>query len=239
LVFRRADVLVAECRRATESASALKGPGTKVIALRHPVDPPAPGQRSREEARRGLGLDPDRPLLLFFGYVRKYKGLDVLLEAMPVVVRHSKAILVVAGEIWSGRRSILARIRRGGVESDVRLWDRYASVGETELLFTACDLVILPYLDASGSGVFSLAAQYRRPVVASAVGPFGELVKDGVTGRLVRPGNPGLLASAIIESLEPAVLARYAQAVRDSQGNISWENYADRLLAELGLGVTA
>jgi glycosyltransferase involved in cell wall biosynthesis len=94
----------------------------------------------------------------------------------------------------------------------------------------------MPYLRASGSGVLSLAAEHGRPVVASAVGPFLELVEDGVAGRLVPPGNPRALSDAIVDALHPDVLAGYEQAIRRGERGMSWEGYARRLLDVIGEG---
>ncbi|MBN1268837.1 MAG: glycosyltransferase [Kiritimatiellae bacterium] len=181
------------------------------------------------EARRRLGIDA--PVLLFFGFVRRYKGLDILLEALPLIRRQVPATLLVCGEFWKDKEQYLALIRRLGIENAVRIEDRYVSNEELPLYLGAADLVILPYRSGTGSAVAQLAFGFGKPVVATRVGCLPEVVRDGVDGRLVPPENPQALAQAVTESLEPAQLAALTEGARRAKERFSWENMVRLLTA--------
>lgn len=172
-----------------------------VIAPGPPVEAD-PTLASRARARRALALDPDAPVVLFFGFVKPYKGLDVLLRSLPAVRAVSTdATLVVAGEIVGSQHRYDGLARRIGVGDAIRWRPGFVANGDLAGLFAAADVVVLPYLAASSSGVLLTAYAFRRPVVASTVGGLADLVDDGDTGVLVPPHDPSALAAAIAEVL--------------------------------------
>jgi len=169
---------------------------------------------------------PSRPSLLFFGRIVEYKGLDVLLDAMEAIwARQGDCRLVVAGEGELPRHPLLA---------DERVVVRNDHVPEPELprLFGEATIVVLPYVQASQSGVGSLAKTYARPIVATDAGGLPELVADG-SGRLVAPGDAAALADAIASLLAtPQQLQAMASAsARSADGSSSWENVGRLTLA--------
>ena len=138
---------------------------------------------------------PREPSLLFFGRISQYKGLSVLLDALPRLWgRRPETTLTIAGEGPLPRHPALSDAR-------VRLLHRYISEAEVPALFGATSLVVLPYVEASQSGVGSLAKGHGRPLVASAVGGLPELVSDG-SGVLVPPADADALADTITEILD-------------------------------------
>jgi glycosyltransferase involved in cell wall biosynthesis len=184
--------------------------------------PPAP---DRAAARARLGLPAEGPVLLFFGFVRPYKGLDHLLTAMPdIVARVPRVRLLVAGEFWAPAARFAERAAALGVGEAVRLDDRYVPNEAVGDYFAAADLVVLPYVEASQSAVVPLAAQFGVPVVASRVGGLPDVVADGVTGLLVPPADPVALAAAVVRVLtEPATLARLRAGTLAQSGRFSWD----------------
>lgn len=134
--------------------------------------------------------------LLFFGFIRLYKGLDVLLEAMRLL-KDEDIYLSVVGEFWEGQRETLDFIREAGLENKIELVARYVSDAEAAEFFARCDAVVLPYRSATGSGVISLAYRYGKPVIATRVGGLPDVVEDGRTGLLVTPNSPHELAEGI------------------------------------------
>jgi glycosyltransferase involved in cell wall biosynthesis len=146
-----------------------------------------------ERARQG---DPDL-LLLCFGAVRPYKGIDLALAALPHVDPGLTVRLVVAGRFWEGRERYDEQIRRLGLTSRVEIRDRYVSNKETALLFAAADAALLPYRSASQSGVVGLAFAHERPVIVTRVGGLPDAVADGADGLVVPPENPVAIARAI------------------------------------------
>jgi glycosyltransferase involved in cell wall biosynthesis len=184
----------------------------------------------RGEARRALGLDMNVPIALFFGYIKQYKGLHVLLESLPLVkTALGKVMLLVAGELMEPRTRYQKLISRLGLEGEVRWSDGYIPDRYSSLYFAAADLVVLPYLEASSSGVLLTAYACRRPVVASSVGGIPEQVEDGESGCLVPPGDPIALAAAMIRLLGNSQLAE-KMGSRGHQlmlEKFAWKNIAE------------
>lgn len=171
-------------------------PGRPSATVAMPRYAIASGQAwSREGARAALALSGQ--VLLFFGFVRPYKGLFDLFEALPAVLRQCDVKLLVVGEVWGQAAPYHECIRRLGLDQRVRLVDRYVSNDEAAKYFAAADLAVLPYRSATGSAAVQLAFAFGLPVVATRVGSMAEAVTDGVTGYLVEPGDVAGLAAAI------------------------------------------
>lgn len=163
----------------------------------------------RLNARQALGLGPQEDVVLFFGYIREYKGLDILLDAWPkVAARQESARLVVAGDAVQ-----LPTARRRELEH----WaDRLGAIHRFEYIpfedvtgyFSAADVVVMPYRRLSHSGVLFLALSLGVPVVATSVGALSEMLRDGETGLLVPPESPSELADAIDRLLGDEELRR-------------------------------
>lgn len=172
----------------------------------------------KDVAKRRLGLSGNT--LLFFGLIRRYKGLPTLLEAMPLVLRKLDCTLLIVGEFYDGKERYLNLIDRLGLAPNVRVIDRFVPDGEVSLYFSAADLVVLPYESATQSGIIPVAYAFERPVLATRVGGLPEVVRDGETGLLVEPHNPPALAEAVIrfydEKMEPAFRRNIQQQPRSS-----------------------
>jgi len=158
---------------------------------------------SRAEARARLGLDPERPVLLFFGQIKRVKGLDTLLRALPAIITaHPRALLLIAGQVWKDDWSrYQALIDELGIADHVRARIAHIPDGEVAAYYRAADVVVLPYRRIYQSGVLLMAWSYAQPVVASSVGGLAEVVRDGETGLLVEPDDPATLADALNEVL--------------------------------------
>jgi glycosyltransferase involved in cell wall biosynthesis len=184
----------------------------------------------RGEARRRLGLPIDAPLALFFGLWRPYKGLEPLLEAFTAALTEvPRARLLVAGAPRMATASIERRARQEPLADRVVLEPRYLSDEEIGWRFAAADVVVLPYLAASQSAVLVRALGYARAVIASRVGGLAEMVRDGVTGRLVTPNDVAELARALVELLgDPSRAADFGAAA----GRLGGERFTPRRQAE-------
>lgn len=168
---------------------------------------------------------PERPSLLFFGRITHYKGLDTLLDAMPAVwERLPEVTLTIAGS---------GEIPESEALADRRVELRAEHVPEDAVagLFAASTCVVLPYRQASQSGVGSEAKQYGRPLIATAVGGLPDLVGEG-EGRLVPPEDPEALARAIVEVVgTPGLAARLGERAAASVAGAGWSRVADLTLA--------
>jgi glycosyltransferase involved in cell wall biosynthesis len=175
--------------------------------------------------------DPRRSLprrarleLLFFGFVRPYKGLDVLLDAMRLLKEES-VHLTVAGELWSRPEAVARRLHALGIEGRVDLVPRYLSDAEVAEVFARADAVVLPYRSGSNSGVVPLAYRYGKPVVVTRVGGLAEAVVDGETGFVVPPDSADALARTIAR-LTPERAAAMAPAIERHRSLTTWESLA-------------
>ncbi len=204
--------------------------GAPVLVRPHPVlKVQAP---AREEARRRLGLGAE-PLLLFLGLVRRYKGVDLLLDAAPAIVRETGASIAVVGEDFPDAADLARRARSSPVRDRILWNDAYVSEEEMVLWLAACDAVVLPYRAISGSGIAARALAAGRPIAAAAIGGLKDAVVPGVTGELFAPGDAAGLAAAA-----KTVLARgaafYAPGLAASAEAASWPHYADALMEFVG-----
>lgn len=138
--------------------------------------------------------------LLFFGFVRPYKGLEVLLEAM-LLLKHDDVFLSVVGEFWKDENEILSYINDHGIADKIEIFARYVSDDEAAAYFARCDVVVLPYHSATGSAVIPLAYHYGKPVIATRVGGLPDVVEERLTGILIDPGSSIQLAAAIQDVL--------------------------------------
>jgi len=200
-------------------------PRQPVAALPLPaLDPGA----DRDAARKRLGIEG--PLALFLGLVRRYKGVETLLEAAPRIVRETGARIAVVGEVFPDAGE-LSRLRKASPVADRILWkDEYVSEEEMGLWLAASDVVVLPYRKVSGSAIAARAIGARRPIAAAEVGGLKDLVVPGVTGELFRPGDAGGLADAVSRVLARG-LAAYAPGLHRAAAETAWPRYAEKIFS--------
>ncbi len=203
-------------------------PGVPVAS--HPIPPPLViAADDRVAARSALGLPQDCRVALFFGLVRPYKGVDLLLEAFATVPDRENWRLVVAGEPWGGLGTVLKRrVRELEIDNLVRLDLRWIPESEVSALLAAADVAVLPYRSGSQSAVAPIALAGGVPVVVTAVGGLPEVVKNGVNGLLVEPGSIDSLAKAF-EALDRGRLDLLAAGARAWRGRFTWDSYAAAL----------
>lgn len=188
-----------------------------------------------DEAKRRLDLQGKR-LLLFFGFIREYKGLDVLLEAVERLPAGDEYHLLVVGEFYEGRAKYQTALDRLGAAGRLTLIDRYVANEEVPLYFSAADLLMVPYLTATQSGVIQIGYAFGKPVVATAVGGIPEVVRDGETGYLIEPGQPQAMRDAIVRHFGDPDRERMARAIEAENYKYSWERMVEtveRVHAEL------
>lgn len=178
----------------------------------------------KHQARALLGLDATTPLLLFFGYVRRYKGLHVLLEAMPrLLKRLPNAKLMVCGEFYDDEKPYREQARRLGIERAVDFHADYVPNDQVSRYFCACDVVVQPYVSATQSGVAQIAYQFRRPSIISDVGGLAEIVPHERAGFVVPPEDPESLASAIARYFLENWEQRLVHGIEAERQKYSWD----------------
>jgi glycosyltransferase involved in cell wall biosynthesis len=203
-------------------------PGRPIAVLPHPVVDAAPADR--ETARRELGIAS--PLVLFLGLVRRYKGVELLLEAAPRIVSETGARIAVVGEVFGDARGLAERAQRSPVRDSILWRDEYVTEEEMGRWLAASDVVALPYRYVSGSGIAARAIAARRPMAVAAVGGLPETVRPGETGELFPPRDADGLAAAVARVLARGIAA-YARGLARAADEASWPRYVDSLLAFL------
>ena len=178
-----------------------------------------------------LPFPPDKPLLLFCGLIRPYKGLDILLDAMPHVLAKRDAHLAIVGEMWNGGEDYLTQIERLGLQSHVTLENEYVTNERLAAWIKSAEVVVLPYRTATQSAVLQSAFGLETPVITTAVGGLPDVVDHGRTGLLVPPEDPIALANAILHFFEQQLRLSFVEHIRAQTDRFSWQNYIQHLLS--------
>ncbi len=176
---------------------------------------------SREAARAALGAEGR--VILFFGYVRPYKGLADLLDALAAAKPDAWDVLYVVGEFYEPRARYEAALAHPALRGKVRVIDRYVANEEVADYVAAADVVALPYRSATGSGIAQVAFGGGTPVIATRAGGLEDVVEDGVTGLLVPPSDPAALARAIERYFGEDLGPRFREGVAAGRARFTWE----------------
>lgn len=224
LMFGLADDFIVHSKQDAAELTRL-APGKPVKVGFHPTyDEFNIGQAYDTKAiKRELGLKQN--VILFFGFIRPYKGLKYLLEAMPAISKQikGKTSLLVVGEFWKNDKPEYdALVAKLGIAGDVVFVDRFVPNEEVGKYFSVSDLLVAPYTSATQSGVIQMSYAFDTPVVATKVGGLPDAVEEGVTGFLCQPKDPADLAQAVTKALNHKTFDM-AQA----RARFSWEAYLE------------
>lgn len=181
-------------------------------------------------ARSELDLPSNGKVILFFGFVRRYKGLDILIEAMPEIVKRlPDAVLLVAGEFYEDATPYRELVHRLGVSQHVRFEERYIAAEQVPFYFSAADVVVQPYRSATQSGVAQIALHYSCPVITTDVGGLSEIVQDGATGIVVSSPDSKLIGDAVVRFFEQRMRDRMSQNIAAHRQERSWESLVSEI----------
>ena len=182
----------------------------------------------KEVARHRLGLEAGDKIILFFGFIRKYKGLDILLEAMADPrIRQAGIKLLVAGEFYEDEKEYQEQIERLGINDLLILRTQFISDREVVHYFCAADVVVQPYRNATQSGVTPLAYHFEKPMVVTNVGGLPSMVPDHRCG-LVAEVDPKAIATAILEFYQLGE-AFFIPHLRSEKQKLSWSQLTDTI----------
>lgn len=227
LAFSQVDYFITLSHSVMEDLRALK-PKAVAAEIAHPSYTYFTfGKTEPEEAKKEIGVTGR--VILFFGYVRPYKGVHVLLDAFAKARREIHAKLVVVGEFYEPKDPYLERIDKLGLGQDVMLVDRYVSDDEVGVFFSAADVVILPYTSATQSGVIQIAFAFHKPVISTAVGGIPEVVNDGINGILVPPCDSDALSAAMERFFRENLSASFVANIRKDSPAFSWTPLVEAL----------
>jgi glycosyltransferase involved in cell wall biosynthesis len=206
----------------------LSGLGINIPArmIPHPVYDIFGESVSRQSAVHHLKLDAGQNHLLFFGLIRPYKGLDLLLKAFASSrLDHLNLKLIVAGEFYDDREKYYDLAERFGIKEKILFADGFIPEEEVGYYFGASDLVVLPYLSATQSGVTQIAFHFNKPVVVTNVGGLKEIVTHGETGYVCEK-DPDEIAAAVVDFFDSGRSDSFAANIRADKKRFSWEAMA-------------
>jgi glycosyltransferase involved in cell wall biosynthesis len=231
-VLRRSDALIVHSEQDRHRLLALL-PHARVVKAHHPTYADLARQSNVAPAnlRRQIGLPDDKPILLFFGFVRPYKGLEYLIQALHLIRKQIDVHLLVVGEFWTAQEFYERYADEFGVRDMITIINRYVPNEEIGPFFETADVVVLPYISATQSGVVQLAFGFNKPVITTRVGGLYEVVEDGVNGLVVPPQDERSLAEAVVryfrDDMAPTMSANIAA---NAANTFSWQQLVQTII---------
>lgn len=192
----------------------------------HPIYDTYGDPLEKAEARHLLSLPESAPMVLFFGFIRKYKGLDLLLEALT---QTPDIHLVVAGECYEDWAFYQKIIHDNGLSDRIHLFNDFIPAEQVRVFFSAADLIVQPYRSATQSGISQIAYHFEKPMVVTNVGGLPEIVTQGISGYVVEP-EPGAIAEAMRDFFSNNRAQAMRAGVVAEKKRFSWEFLVEKLL---------
>lgn len=230
MVLKRADGYIVQSHLDEKDLLTVK-PDANYVVTPHPTyNAFKMKNMSKAEARALLAVGSDSPMLLFFGFVREYKGLKYLLDALPEVKKRIPDIsLWVVGDFGDDKDVYLEQIEKNRIGDNIRLVEGYVPDQEVEKYFAAADLVVLPYVSATQSGIVQIAYGFDKPVVVTDVGGLPDVVRHKETGYVVPSGNAQEIAKAVISFYQEDRETDWESNIRKQAAEFSWETMVERM----------
>jgi len=197
----------------------------------HPIFDNYGEKLSFERAKQKLKLDPNVRYLLFFGFIRDYKGLDLLINAFADErLRKFPVKLLVAGEYYSSPEPYLKLIKDNNLEDFIVLRTDFIPDDQVNLYFSAADMVVQPYKSATQSGVTQIGYHFNKPMLVTNVGGLSEIIPDGKVGYVVEP-NCFEIANALVDFYFNERIAEFETNIIEEKKKFSWSNMANTFLS--------
>ena len=202
-----------------------------VVFCPHPLYDNFGEKVSRKDALRFLHLDPDMRYMLFFGIIRDYKGLDLLLQAMgDERIKQMKVKLIIAGEFYNNGEQYHELEKSLGLENQLVWHSEFVPDSEVKYYFNACDIVVQPYKSATQSGVTQIAYHFEKPMLVTDVGGLKEIVPDGVVG-YVTAVDPAQIADALVDFFANDRKEAFERNIQVEKQKYSWGRMVDALVS--------
>jgi len=186
-----------------------------------------------ERIHTGDYTEPVGRRILFFGHVREYKGLHLLLEAMKLIPEEERPYLITAGEFYESEAGYREQIEDLGLTNWVELNNRYIPNEEVGRFFQTTDLVVLPYISATQSGILQMAYHFNKPVIITDVGGLPDFVEHGGTGYVIPPNDPSAIADAVHRFYAECDTVDFDANIQTYKRRFSWDTVAEAV-EELG-----
>jgi glycosyltransferase involved in cell wall biosynthesis len=179
-------------------------------------------------AREKMNLPANKKLLLYFGYIRDYKGLDILIETISKLPEDYH--LILAGESYGDFTPYLDLISTFNAKDKITLLNRYIPDHEVSLLFSAADVCVLSYKSATQSGVTSISLHYELPLVVTNVGGLKEMVEHEKTGLVVERAEANLVTEQLLNYFTKYDLNIFKENIRKMKEELSWKRFAEKII---------
>ena len=197
----------------------------------HPIFDNYGEKLSFEVAKQKLKLDINTRYLLFFGFIRDYKGLDLLIKAFADTrLRQFPVKLLVAGEYYSGSEYYLKLIQENNLEEWIEMRTEFIPDDQVNLYFSAADMVVQPYKSATQSGVTQIGYHFNKPMLVTNVGGLSEIIPDGVIGYVVEPESQSI-ANGLVDFYENDRIAEFEANIVEEKKKFSWTNMVNTFLS--------
>jgi glycosyltransferase involved in cell wall biosynthesis len=225
--LKRIDGFVAMSQSVIDDINSFKITTSKPKALSpHPLYDNFGKIKTRKEALKALNLDPEFNYMLFFGIVRKYKGLDILLKAFADKRLNDGSLkLIVAGEFYEEDTEYVNLLKKHDLMDAIIMTKSFIPDDEVADYFCAADIVVQPYRTATQSGVTQIAYHFNKPMLVTDVGGLKEIVPDGKVGYVVEP-NEKAVTEALIDFYKNNKAAVFTRGVREEKKKYSWDKMA-------------
>ena len=197
--------------------------------LLHPLYTSFGEKLNKMDARKALELPTDKQLVLFFGLIRNYKGLDMLLDAMNELKSNPNINLVIAGEFYEDKQPYLDLIEKYQIQNQVILHGKFIANEDVKLYFSAADLVALPYRSATQSGVTQVSFHFEVPTLVTNVGGLGEIIPDKVAGYVVE-SNGKAIADGINDYFENNRMHLFTEGMIKEKQKYDWKIFVDEVI---------
>lgn len=185
---------------------------------------------TKEEARCELNISFNEKILLFFGFVREYKGLKYIIQALPLILNKIENIkLMIVGDFGDEKDKYMKLIKDLNVKDYIKIYDNYIPDKEVEKYFMASDVVVLPYESATQSGIVQIAYGFEKPVIATNVGGLPDVVENGKTGYIVEAKNYTLLAEAVIRYFDENNEVDFKKNIESVAYKYSWDRMVEHV----------
>ncbi len=235
LVLKRADGYIVQSHLDEQDLLTIKADANYVVTPHPTYNAFKMKNIGKEEARQLIQLKCDVPMLLFFGFIREYKGLKYLLDAVLQIKKKMPDIMLwIVGDFGEDKEQYLEQIEKNNIIDNVCLVEGYVPDQEVEKYFAASDLVVLPYVSATQSGIVQIAYGFEKPVVVTDVGGLPDVVRHRETGYIVPSRNAHEIANAVVSFYGEDKEIDWQGNIRKQSAEFSWETMVERIEGLLG-----
>ncbi|MDR9418918.1 glycosyltransferase [Gracilimonas sp.] len=231
-LINQSDNLIVISEKSTKEAENL-GVKTNVTKLFHPVYEQSFPEETESELRTKYGVEEVEHVFLFFGLIRSYKGLDIMIKALNKIdLKKHKIRPLIAGEFYANKNDLLSMIKSEHRDFYI-IVDRFVSDYEMAEIFTISDVLVMPYKSATQSGILANAINFNVPVIVSSLTGLTEHVHKNVNAFTFEPGDIEGLKNDIIKLTDKKTREAFKEALKPLKSDLSWSTFSDELLHKI------